>query len=130
MPCWRLRCLHFVIVMLRENPMDGTTELLESDRRFLVHPLHHPEDHKAPLIVDSGVGAPASVAGDEAAPGSPRRDMTILAQPATNTAVNAPSAVSNPVMGFMARSLQQEVEGWRLDGCANAGSEDPAYCRV
>ena len=57
MPCWRLRCLHFVIVMLRENPMDGTTELLESDRRFLVHPLHHPEDHKAPLIVDSGVGA-------------------------------------------------------------------------
>jgi putrescine aminotransferase len=37
--------------------MDGTTELLESDRRFLVHPLHHPEDHKAPLIVDSGVGA-------------------------------------------------------------------------
>ena len=37
--------------------MDGTTELLESDRRFLVHPLHHPEDHKAPLIVDSGEGA-------------------------------------------------------------------------
>ncbi len=37
--------------------MDGTTELLESDRRFLVHPLHHPEDHKAPLIVDRGEGA-------------------------------------------------------------------------
>jgi adenosylmethionine-8-amino-7-oxononanoate aminotransferase len=37
--------------------MDGTTELLESDRRFLVHPLHHPEDHKAPLIVDEGRGA-------------------------------------------------------------------------
>jgi putrescine aminotransferase len=40
-----------------EDPMDGTTELLESDRRFLVHPLHHPEDHKAPLIVDRGEGA-------------------------------------------------------------------------
>jgi putrescine---pyruvate transaminase len=37
--------------------MDGTTQLLESDRRFLVHPLHHPEEHKAPLIVDSGEGA-------------------------------------------------------------------------
>ena len=31
--------------------------MLESDRRFLVHPLHHPEDHKAPLIVDRGEGA-------------------------------------------------------------------------
>jgi len=40
-----------------EDPMDGTTDLLESDRRFLVHPLHHPEDHKAPLIVDRGEGA-------------------------------------------------------------------------
>ncbi|HLY47540.1 MAG TPA: aspartate aminotransferase family protein [Stellaceae bacterium] len=37
--------------------MDGTTELLESDRRFLVHPLHHPEEHKAPLLVDEGRGA-------------------------------------------------------------------------
>src|SRR5579864_8721808 len=37
--------------------MDGTTELLESDRRFLVHPLHHPEDHKAPLLVTEGKGA-------------------------------------------------------------------------
>jgi putrescine aminotransferase len=37
--------------------MDGTTELLESDRRFLVHPLHHPEDHTAPLVVDEGRGA-------------------------------------------------------------------------
>ncbi len=37
--------------------MDGTTELLESDRRFLVHPLHHPEDHKAPLLVEEGRGA-------------------------------------------------------------------------
>ena len=37
--------------------MDGTTELLESDRRFLVHPLHHPEEHKAPLMVSEGRGA-------------------------------------------------------------------------
>jgi adenosylmethionine-8-amino-7-oxononanoate aminotransferase len=37
--------------------MDGTAQLLESDRRFLVHPLHHPEDHKAPLLVESGSGA-------------------------------------------------------------------------
>src|SRR5438445_5056011 len=37
--------------------MDGTTELLEIDRRFLVHPLHHPEEHKAPLLVESGKGA-------------------------------------------------------------------------
>jgi putrescine aminotransferase len=37
--------------------MDGTTQLLEADRRFLVHPLHHPEDHKSPLFVDHGKGA-------------------------------------------------------------------------
>src|SRR5579863_2179741 len=37
--------------------MDGTTELLESDRRFLVHPLHHPEEHKAPLLVEEGRGS-------------------------------------------------------------------------
>src|SRR5216683_7602178 len=41
----------------KEAPMDGTTELLESDRRFLVHPLHHPEEHKAPLLVEEGRGA-------------------------------------------------------------------------
>jgi putrescine---pyruvate transaminase len=40
-----------------EAIMDGTTELFESDRRFLVHPLHHPEEHKAPLMVDEGRGA-------------------------------------------------------------------------
>ena len=34
--------------------MDGTAQLLESDRRFLVHPLHHPEDHRAPLLVTKG----------------------------------------------------------------------------
>src|SRR5580700_2134999 len=37
--------------------MDGTAQLLESDRRFLVHPLHHPEEHKAPLLVEEGRGA-------------------------------------------------------------------------
>src|SRR5690348_5331103 len=37
--------------------MDGTAELLESDRRYLVHPLHHPEEHKAPLLVTEGKGA-------------------------------------------------------------------------
>src|SRR5438045_4623527 len=37
--------------------MDGTAELLEIDRRYLVHPLHDPEEHKAPLLVESGKGA-------------------------------------------------------------------------
>jgi putrescine aminotransferase len=37
--------------------MDGTTQLLEADRQFLVHPLHHPDDHKAPFFVDRGEGA-------------------------------------------------------------------------
>ncbi|HEX3972590.1 MAG TPA: hypothetical protein VHX19_14770, partial [Stellaceae bacterium] len=36
--------------------MDGTTQLLDTDRQFLVHPLHHPEDHKAPLFIDHGKG--------------------------------------------------------------------------
>src|SRR5213080_689864 len=36
--------------------MDGTAELLEIDRRYLVHPLHHPEEHKAPLLVTEGKG--------------------------------------------------------------------------
>ena len=40
--------------------MDGTTQLLESDRRFLVHPLHHPEEHKAPLLVDERQGRDAA----------------------------------------------------------------------
>ena len=40
--------------------MDGTTQLLESDRRFLVHPLHHPDDHKAPLVVDRRPGRDAA----------------------------------------------------------------------
>ena len=37
--------------------MDGTTELLEADRRYLVHPLHHPDDHRQPLVVVEGRGA-------------------------------------------------------------------------
>jgi len=37
--------------------MDGTTQLLETDRRFLVHPLHHPDDHKTPLFIVEGRGA-------------------------------------------------------------------------
>src|SRR5437660_1944133 len=37
--------------------MDGTTQLLETDRRYLVHPLHHPDDHKQPLVVVEGRGA-------------------------------------------------------------------------
>src|SRR5215831_12061387 len=37
--------------------MDGTTELLEADRRYLVHPLHHPDDHRQPLVVVEGNGA-------------------------------------------------------------------------
>src|SRR5213595_3816553 len=37
--------------------MAGTAELLEMDRQYLVHPLHHPEEHKAPLLVTEGKGA-------------------------------------------------------------------------
>src|SRR5260370_9109238 len=37
--------------------MDGTAELLDIDRRYLVHPLHHPDEHKAPLFVTEGKGA-------------------------------------------------------------------------
>src|SRR3954467_942641 len=37
--------------------MAGTAELLEMDRQYLVHPLHHPEEHKAPLLVDEAKGA-------------------------------------------------------------------------
>ena len=31
--------------------MDGTTQLLEADRRYLVRPLHHPDDHLQPIVV-------------------------------------------------------------------------------
>ena len=37
--------------------MDGSTELIEADRRYLVHPLHHPDDHRQPLVVVEGKGA-------------------------------------------------------------------------
>jgi adenosylmethionine-8-amino-7-oxononanoate aminotransferase len=38
--------------------MDATAEqLLEADRQYLVHPLHHPTDHAAPLLVTKGEGA-------------------------------------------------------------------------
>lgn len=37
--------------------MQSTAELLEIDRRHLVHPLHHPDEHKAPLFVVSADGA-------------------------------------------------------------------------
>jgi len=37
--------------------MDGSTELIEADRRYLVHPLHHPDDHRQPLVVVEGNGA-------------------------------------------------------------------------
>ena len=37
--------------------MDGTAELLDIDRRYLVHPLHHPDEHKAPLFVTEGRGS-------------------------------------------------------------------------
>ena len=42
--------------------MDSTAQLLESDRRYLVHPLHHPEEHKTPLLVTEGKGAMLSLA--------------------------------------------------------------------
>ena len=37
--------------------MDATTDLIETDRRFLIHPLHHPDDHRHPFFVVSGKGA-------------------------------------------------------------------------
>src|SRR5260370_148850 len=37
--------------------MDDTAQLLEADRRYLVHPLHHPDDHHQPLVVVEGKGA-------------------------------------------------------------------------
>src|SRR2546423_10411330 len=37
--------------------MDDTSQLLEADRRYLVHPLHHPDDHRQPLVVVEGKGA-------------------------------------------------------------------------
>src|SRR6185437_13931541 len=40
-----------------EEFMDGINDLLDIDRRVLVHPLHHPDDHKTPFFIDRGEGA-------------------------------------------------------------------------
>jgi adenosylmethionine-8-amino-7-oxononanoate aminotransferase len=40
-----------------EGNMDGINDLLDIDRRVLVHPLHHPDDHKTPFLIDRGEGA-------------------------------------------------------------------------
>lgn len=37
--------------------MEGITSLLESDRRHVIHPLHHPLDHQQPLLMVEGSGA-------------------------------------------------------------------------
>src|ERR1700756_4322735 len=37
--------------------MDDISQLLEADRRYLVHPLHYPDDHRQPLVVVEGRGA-------------------------------------------------------------------------
>src|SRR5690349_23650558 len=37
--------------------MTSATALLDADRRHLVHPLHHPADHRRPLVVVEGRGA-------------------------------------------------------------------------
>ena len=37
--------------------MDGASELIETDRHYLVHPLHHPDDHRQPLVIVEGKGA-------------------------------------------------------------------------
>ena len=36
--------------------MYGTAEVLDIDLRYLVHPLHHLDEHKAPLFVVEGRG--------------------------------------------------------------------------
>jgi putrescine---pyruvate transaminase len=40
-----------------EEIMDGINDLLDIDRRVLVHPLQHPDDHKTPFLIDRGEGA-------------------------------------------------------------------------
>jgi adenosylmethionine-8-amino-7-oxononanoate aminotransferase len=37
--------------------MDGTAELIDIDRRHVIHPLHHPDDHRQPILVTEGKGA-------------------------------------------------------------------------
>ncbi len=36
--------------------MSRRTNLIEKDQHHLLHPLHHPDAHKAPLIIESGEG--------------------------------------------------------------------------
>lgn len=36
--------------------MSRRTSLIEKDQHHLLHPLHHPDAHKAPLIIESGEG--------------------------------------------------------------------------
>jgi adenosylmethionine-8-amino-7-oxononanoate aminotransferase len=36
--------------------MSNPTTLLEQDQQHLLHPLHHPTDHQAPLLIESGHG--------------------------------------------------------------------------
>jgi adenosylmethionine-8-amino-7-oxononanoate aminotransferase len=36
--------------------MPDSTQLIEIDRRHVIHPLHHPDDHKAPIVVAEGKG--------------------------------------------------------------------------
>jgi adenosylmethionine-8-amino-7-oxononanoate aminotransferase len=37
--------------------MDTAQALVEADKRFLIHPLHHPKDHEHPLLMVEGRGA-------------------------------------------------------------------------
>jgi adenosylmethionine-8-amino-7-oxononanoate aminotransferase len=37
--------------------MPDTSQLLEIDRRYVVHPLHHVDDHRQPIVVAEGKGA-------------------------------------------------------------------------
>jgi adenosylmethionine-8-amino-7-oxononanoate aminotransferase len=41
---------------MKEISMLNPTALLEHDQQHLLHPLHHPNDHQAPLIIESGHG--------------------------------------------------------------------------
>jgi putrescine---pyruvate transaminase len=36
--------------------MESTTSLVEADRRYLIHPLHHAKDHEHPIMVVEGRG--------------------------------------------------------------------------
>lgn len=37
--------------------MDSAQALVETDKRFLIHPLHHPKDHEHPMLMVEGRGA-------------------------------------------------------------------------